>query len=293
MIDPRALRTFGAVCAAGSISGAARALAISQPSVSNTIAQLEHRLGVVLFIRSRTGIRLTAEGLVLQRRAEALEALLRQSAQEVDLVHAGIAGPLNVGGTPGALASLLPAAVARIEASHARFSLNVVERPDRDLDAMLRRGEIELAFVTTEIECPPDDIEERTFSRDPFALIVGRENDALPQQASLATLPSLRWVLPEAQGAFRRQVDALFIAAEVPVPPDAIRCDSLLATKSIVRTTGRVTILPRQVCAAELSTGVLRAVDLAEAGFARSVGVRMMRDAPLSGLARVLLDALA
>jgi len=37
-IDPRAVRTFGAVCRAGSISGAARALAISQPSVLNAAA---------------------------------------------------------------------------------------------------------------------------------------------------------------------------------------------------------------------------------------------------------------
>jgi DNA-binding transcriptional LysR family regulator len=41
MIDPRALRTFHEVCRAGSITGAARALNISQPSVSSAIALLE------------------------------------------------------------------------------------------------------------------------------------------------------------------------------------------------------------------------------------------------------------
>ena len=72
LIDPRALRTFGAVCRAGSISAAARQLNISQPSVSTTIARLEERLDVVLFRRGRSGIVLTAEGEVLQRRAEAM-----------------------------------------------------------------------------------------------------------------------------------------------------------------------------------------------------------------------------
>lgn len=291
-LDPRALRTFGAVCAAGSISGAARVLNISQPSVSSTISQLEARLGVVLFARGRGGIQLTTEGRALQRRAKALESLLGQAVREVQLAQAGIEGPLRVGGTPGALVSLLPGAIERIERERGRFALNVVERPDRDLVAMLRQGEIELAFVTAEIEVPPDDIEERTFTRDPFAVIVGRLNDALPQRLSLRQLADARWVLPEAQGAFRRQVDALFVGAQVPVPVDPIRCDSLLTTKAIVRTSRRVTILPRQVAAAELSTGVLRAIEIEEARFDRSVGVRRLRDTPLSPLAVLLLDAL-
>ena len=76
MIDPRALRTFLAVCRANSISGGARLLNISQPSVSNAIAQLEQSVGAALFARSRSGISLTPEGEVLLRRAEAVDSLI-------------------------------------------------------------------------------------------------------------------------------------------------------------------------------------------------------------------------
>ena len=169
-IDPRALRTFGAVCRAGSISAAARQLNISQPSVSTTIARLEERLEVVLFRRGRSGIVLTAEGMVLQRRAEAMEALLQGAAQEVDAATAGVAGPLRVGGTPGALVSLLPRAIDRLERERGTFALNVIERADRDLIDMLRKGEIELAFVTTEIEAPPEGIDETTLIARPVCL---------------------------------------------------------------------------------------------------------------------------
>jgi len=292
-IDPRALVTFGMVCKAGSISAAARALNISQPSVSATIAQLEHRIGARLFERSRAGTVLTAEGRALQRRAQALESLLDGAVKDLDAVKHGIVGPLRVGGTPGALVSLLPPAVEKLEHSFGAFALNVVERPDRDLTEMLRKGEIELAFVTTEIETPPPGIREVTLSRDPFALIVGRRHKALPNNVSLRRVAHLPWVLPEAQGAFRRQVSALFVAAEVAEPLDAVRCDSLLATKAIVRMTSRVTILPRQVAAAELSVGVLRAVTIDEARFERSIGVRMLEGAPLSPLAAGLLETLS
>jgi len=290
--DPRALMTFGAICREGSISAAARALNISQPSVSATIAQLEHRIGARLFERGRGGIVLTAPGMALQRRAAAMEALLDGAIRDLEAVRQGIAGPLRVGGTPGALVRLLPPAVEQLERRFGTFALNVVERPDRELTEMLRKGEIELAFVTTEIEVPPADMQEITLARDPFALIVGRRHKALPNTVSLRKIADLPWVLPEAQGAFRRQVSALFVAAEIPEPRDAIRCDSLLLTKAVVRTTSRVTVLPRQVAAAELSVGVLRAINIEEARFERSIGVRMMADTPHSPLAVGLLETL-
>ncbi len=292
MIDPRALRTFHAICVAGSISGAARALNISQPSVSNAIAQLEARLGVRLFDRSRRGIVLTAEGEVLKLRAHMLEHLLRDSHAEVAAAGRGIGGPLRIGGTPGALVSLLPAAIIRLEQSHPRFTLNIVERSDRELLQMLREGDIELAFVTTEMEESAVDIAETTYSRDPFALIVGPENAALTDAVSLKHAADFSWVLPEAQGAFRRQVDALFIDAGVPLPRDVIRCDSLLTTKAIVRSGRRVTILPMQVAAAELSVGALRAITLTETRFSRSVGVLQLRGRELSPLAARLILSL-
>jgi LysR family transcriptional regulator of abg operon len=292
MIDPRAIRTFLAVVRSNSISGGARLLNISQPSVSNAIAQLEQALDVSLFERSRSGIVLTPEGEALLRRAESIDSLLRDAEAEVKLASAGVVGPLRVGGTPGALVSLLPDAVRRLEEQIGQFALHVVERPDHDLAAMLHRGEIELAFVTTGIEEPPEGIEERTFSRDPFALIVGRQNDHLPARVSLRDMKAMRWVLPEARGAFRRQIDALFMAADVPAPQDIIRCDSLLTTKALVRGSRRVTILPMQVASAELSIGVLRAIAIEEAQFPRAIGVRQVAGRRLSRLGAGLLDVL-
>ena len=292
MIDPRAVRTFHEVCRAGSISAAARALNISQPSVSSAIALLEARLGTVLFARGRSGIVLTAAGEALQARAQMLDHLLRDAEAEVAAAREGVAGPLRIGGTPGALVSLLPLAIARLEAAFPHLTLNVLERPDRDLAGMLRDGDIELAFVTTAMDEAPDDIAERTLARDPFALIVGAGNAAMPDDIALRRAEGLRWVLPEAQGAFRRQVDALFTAAGVAVPRDVIRCDSLLTTKAILRDTTRVTILPMRVAASELSMGVLRAVRIEEAGFDRSIGVRWLKARGLSLLARELLARL-
>ena len=293
MLDPRALLTFNQVCMAGTITAAARALNISQPSVSSAIAALEARLGARLFDRSRSGIVLTAEGEALKLKAQLLHNLLRDAEAEVASVQGGVAGPLRVGGTPGALVSLLPPAIKALDRQSPALNLNVIERSDSVLIELLRNGDIELAFVTTEIEEPPSDLIEATLARDPFTLVVGRAHDDLPSTLSLRDTADMPWVLPEAQGAFRRQIDALFIANGLPTPRDVIRCDSLLTTKAIVRSGPRITILPREVASAELSIGVLRAVSIIEAGFNRSVGIRRHRDRPLSALARRLIEHLA
>ena len=66
----RLLRSFLAVAREQSISGAARTLHITQPSLSRQIMDLEDEMGVKLFDRSARKIVLTNEGLLLRRRAE-------------------------------------------------------------------------------------------------------------------------------------------------------------------------------------------------------------------------------
>lgn len=63
----RSLLIFEAAARAGSCSAAAREFNLTQPSVSRNIAQLEAHLGVQLFMRSPSGLELTAEGQVLHR----------------------------------------------------------------------------------------------------------------------------------------------------------------------------------------------------------------------------------
>jgi LysR family transcriptional regulator of abg operon len=291
-LDPRALRTFLAVCRAKSISAAARRLHISQPSVSVSITQLERVLGASLFARARSGITLTAAGVALMRRAEAMEHLLAGAPREVALARKGLEGPLVIGGTPGALASLIPKAVGALREAQRRFELQILERPDNVLVDLLRAERIDLAIVTTGLEAVPPDIAEEGVLRDPFDLIVGRHNDELPARVALADLADRRWVLPDAVGAFRRQVDAVFIATGASTPQEVIRCDSLLTTKAIVRNTDYMTVLPRQVVAAELSIGVLRAVEIEGARFLRTVGVRRVTGRQLAPLAEAFLDTL-
>lgn len=101
--DLRSLEIFLAVCETGRMAMAARALSITQPAVSQAIAELERKTGSVLFDRSVRPLALTAAGGLLRQRASALvsdareiPALLRETAQgKVPHLRVGIVDSLT------------------------------------------------------------------------------------------------------------------------------------------------------------------------------------------------------
>jgi DNA-binding transcriptional LysR family regulator len=78
--DLRGLEIYLAVCDVGTMAVAARRLGVTQPAVSQAVANLERRTGVSLFDRSARPIVLTTVGSALRQRAGALVSEARQIA---------------------------------------------------------------------------------------------------------------------------------------------------------------------------------------------------------------------
>lgn len=81
-VDTRLLRYFATVAEEGNITRAAERLFIAQPSLTKQIKQLEAKLGVQLFIRSRAGMTLTGPGQALADRVPNLLDALHAAARE-------------------------------------------------------------------------------------------------------------------------------------------------------------------------------------------------------------------
>lgn len=100
--DLRALEIFLSVCESGAMASAARALGLTQPAISQAIADLEARTGSVLFDRSVRPLGLTPAGSIMRQRAAALLSEARQIAPllkevgrgRLSLVRAGIVDSL-------------------------------------------------------------------------------------------------------------------------------------------------------------------------------------------------------
>ncbi len=82
-MELRVLEYYLALTHEGSVSAAAEALHISQPTLSRQLIDLERELGTTLFERGRHGIQLTEDGLLLRRRAQELVDLAHITEAEI------------------------------------------------------------------------------------------------------------------------------------------------------------------------------------------------------------------
>jgi DNA-binding transcriptional LysR family regulator len=147
MLDVTRLRVLAAVARHGSVTAAAKALNYAQPSVSHHLARLEAETGTRLVERSGRGVRLTDAGLLLAGRAE--EILGRLDAAEHELAaHVGQREErIRVAGFPSALATVVPAAAARLRAAYPGAELLLAEAEPQGAVRMLRTGRVDVALV--------------------------------------------------------------------------------------------------------------------------------------------------
>jgi DNA-binding transcriptional LysR family regulator len=145
----RDLHILLAVVQCGSMAKAAAQLGVSQPSVSQVIADLEHTVGVRLLDRTSRGVELTSYGDVLLSRGRAAFDELRQGITEIQFLSGSMAGQLRIACPETIAAGLLPPIVGRfcqrypgVELHVAQLNTVAPEFPEldrRDVDLVLAR----------------------------------------------------------------------------------------------------------------------------------------------------------
>src|SRR5579863_7389052 len=135
-------RAFLAVLDAGSLSGAARRLGLTQPTIGRQIEALERALGgAVLFTRSPSGLKPTDAALALRPHAEAMaaaaEALLRTASGAADEAR----GVVRVTTSQVMGAEVLPEILARFHEDHPEIAIELV-LSDRQEDLLRRDADI-------------------------------------------------------------------------------------------------------------------------------------------------------
>src|SRR5678815_2307780 len=147
MIAHTQLPTFMAVAELSNLSAAARSLGITQTGATQRIKSLEQSLGVTLFTRSRSGMRLTEEGRLLLRYCTEVSGLEGQfltglkgagHTREVELC---IVGPMSL------LAGRVAPRCREITQRWPNLNLRFVIDSNANRLNQLKRGTCDLAFV--------------------------------------------------------------------------------------------------------------------------------------------------
>ncbi len=169
------LRQFAAfvqVARLGSFARASDALGLSQPALSQSIAQMEQLLGARLFTRTTRAVELTREGALLLPRAEAILAGVDEAVALVR-EHAGLArGRISLGALPSLAPVFLPDILRGFRRQHSSTRVAVTDGTSEVLYEGVESGKIDLAIGS---RLPGRAaIAFTSLRREPFVLVLPR-----------------------------------------------------------------------------------------------------------------------
>ncbi len=144
-IERNELRCFHAVIEAGGFSRAAERLDLSQSAVSQTIANLEHRLGTTL-LRRGSPPQLTEAGIRLLRFAETALNEERETLADIARIRSGALSTLSLALSPAANARIGIALLKEFCERNPLTRLKVVVAPSREIVYGVGEGRWELGF---------------------------------------------------------------------------------------------------------------------------------------------------
>jgi DNA-binding transcriptional LysR family regulator len=242
----RQLQFFVAASEAESVSGAARALSISQSSVTEAIRALEDDLGVPLFDRQARGLLITHKGSAFLRHARQILADVATARTAFRDETETTTGRLSLGVTSLVAGYVLSDILSRFRRAFPQVDLNVIEDNGEYLQHLLIGGELDVAVLLTSSVKDRLALHVESLLVSPYRLWLPLGHPLAQQTAialdELAGQPLIQLMVDEIEESTRRLMGALAVKPEI-----AFRTRSVEAVRSLVATGAGLAILPSLV----------------------------------------------
>ncbi len=136
-------RAFLITAEEGSLSAAARALGMAQPTLGRQVSALEDELGVILFQRTGRGLTLTQSGLELMDHVRAMGDAATRVSMAASGQSQSVAGTVSISASEVTSAFVLPGIVTRLRQAHPGITIEVIATNSL---SDLRRREADIAI---------------------------------------------------------------------------------------------------------------------------------------------------
>lgn len=146
----RQIEAFRLTMQLGSVSRAAQALGVSQPSVSQLLSQLQMHTGLALFARQRGKLVPSAQARVLLGEIERVAVGLEQLQLRIEALRGAGGVQLRVGCLHALSAGLMPLAVRAFQQRYAQSSVLLMVESSHQIKEALLAGALDLGFVADE-----------------------------------------------------------------------------------------------------------------------------------------------
>jgi DNA-binding transcriptional LysR family regulator len=261
----RDLHILSTVVQWGSMAKAASHLAMSQPAVSEAIANLEAALGVRVLDRTPRGVEPTLYAGALLRRGLVVFDELRQGIKEIEFLADPTAGEVRIGCIESLTAAFVPKVIDQFLRKYPRVLVHVVntqlatqefrELHERTVDLML--GRILKPVADDEIDA------EILFQDEYFVVAGSRSPWARRRKIALADLLDEPWILVPPNNVFAPFMAQAFSAQGLELPRAAVTSFSAAIRTQLVATGRFLTIMAGSMLRAYAERWDLRALPIA------------------------------
>ena len=235
------LHHFQAVCQYHSVTKAAEMLHISQPSVSNSIRELEEEFGVSLFRREKNRLFLTEEGVLflgyvnemLDREREILAFMTHLAGQQNKVVVGDVGGLGNF---------LFPDLIHKFKSLHPEISVQIIESGGAKMKEMLEEDKVDLCALVLEKQ-EWDSFEQLEVVESRYVLVVSATHPLSGRdRVPFSILEALPMAVLEESYCGGSLFTRILREEGVNVTP-AASCRQISTLKSIVRSSDYATVL--------------------------------------------------
>ena len=279
-------RVFYETARHSSFSKAARELYISQSAISQCIHQLENDLSTQLFIRSRRGVSLTREGLLLFQKIESAMLSIEQGETLLARLHHLDSGSLTIGAADTITGHYLLPYLEKFHEKYPNIRIEMANSYSSRMLQLVKQGETELAFVNLPVSDDELCIEPCLKIHDIF--VCGAEHNIKPSY-TMEEIANEPLILLETKSTSRRFVDEQFLKNDIRLAPqiEIASHDLLLMFASIHL---GVSCVIREFSKESLESGAVCEMNLNPPLPHRSIGCAYLKHNPLSKPAQAFLE---
>ena len=277
----RQLRYFEAVSRHMHYGRAASECAVSQPSLSVQIQDLEQALNATLIERSRARIKLTAEGEEVARRARRILAEVKDLADATRHGARLLSGTLHFGIIPTVAPYLLPPLLPHLQETFADLKLHVRETQTATLMTELADGKLDVVLVALPIAARDIDVlrlfDDRFLLGVPPGYKIGRKLKAGPELFSAEQLLLLE------EGHCLRDQALSYCQLRQVGSVNTFGASTLSTLVRMVANGHGITLIPEIAIRTEVARGEVQLLRLDDPSPQRSLGLVWRKSSPRKG----------
>ena len=173
-MELRVLRYFLTIAREGSITNAANVLHVTQPTLSRQIHDLEEELGQRLFVRGSRNMSLTAEGMILRKRAEEIISMVDKTEAEFHSMSNVVSGDIYIGGGETEAVKLIAQIVCELRTDYPEIHYHLYSGNAEDVTERLDKGLLDFGLLIQ-----PADISKYDYfnipARDTWGVIMRKD----------------------------------------------------------------------------------------------------------------------